>query len=234
MGKTNFQSIKELSNSLIKKIDKLSNGNLNLEEIEVLTEEVRELYERIVIIRYKSYEGNNKPSIQVEDDPEIPEVVESHTQINEINPDEELMMFDFSASDNDIKENEPESNIESDLSNVEGELNSEKIAIGAENNDSSLNDNFKKTDGSMAAKFTKAAIEDLKEHIGINRKFLYINELFDGDSATYNNTLSDLNSCESAESAMKIVDRLKNTYAWSSENSTVSGFVELVERRYIS
>lgn len=232
MGKTNFQSLKELSNSLKIKIDKLSNGSINLEEIEVLTEEVRELYERVVIIRYKSYEENNKGSHQIEEEHKAVQEVEN--KIPQKDADEELMMFDFSTEDNSIEENtiEPET-IPNPILTNEDESSAQKQSIGAETNDNSLNDNFKKTDGSVAAKFTQSAINDLKEHIGINRKFLYVNELFNGDSTAYNEAINQLNSCGSSEAALNLLSSLRNTQNWDRENSTVAGFEELVERRYI-
>jgi hypothetical protein len=61
-----------------------------------------------------------------------------------------------------------------------------------------------------------------------------VNELFKGDSSVYNETINELNSCDSREEAFNRVDKLTAEKEWDSENTTVQGFIELVERRYLS
>jgi len=219
MGKTNFKTLKNLVGSLSDKLHKLSEGELNLEEIESLTENARELYERIVVIRYKSYESISSTLVQTQKDP----ISSEDTDIIEKDP-EEMMMFDFSSND-DIPTNSE--TVKSKEKEKVPQINKE------EKNEASLNDNFKKTDGSVAGKFEKAPIADLKEHIGINRKFLYVNELFKGDSSMYNATIDKLNSYNSVKEALEKVNSLAEENGWDPENIAVSGFIELVERRYL-
>ncbi|MFK8039305.1 MAG: hypothetical protein AB8B74_13510 [Crocinitomicaceae bacterium] len=236
MGKTNFQSLKELSNSLTKKLNKLAKGNLNLDEIEVLTDEARELYERIVVIRYKSYEESNKPAMHSDTDSNVDIKEEADIVESNEKEEDELMMFDFSADASVNEESAILPELESDgKHDIDSGINPpEKQTLGTETIDSSLNDNFKKEDGSVAAQYKQAAIEDLKEHIGINRKFLYVNELFKGDGTAYNEAITRLNTCESVEDALTILKDLGNQQSWSNDSATVSGFVAMVERRYIS
>ncbi len=228
MGKTNFQTLKNLADSLSQKLNKLSNGKLNLEEIESLTEESRELYERIVIIRYKSYESVNSTSVHnIEDNSE-------KDKSNLIEEDaEELMMFDFSSNDDEMIRSEPDKLDKKEETQDHKIKSDNQNSLGEEKNDASLNDNFKNEDGSVAGQFEKAPIVDLKEHIGINRKFLYINELFNGDSSIYNTVIDQLNSCNSRKEALEKVNTLAGESGWDEENTTVSSFIELIERRYL-
>ena len=94
MGKTNFQSLKELTTSIAEKLDLLASGKLKRAEIEAITEQARELYERLVVIRYKSYESKDvdTDTSKVSVKPIIEEPIESAES-----DDDELMMFDFSS-----------------------------------------------------------------------------------------------------------------------------------------
>lgn len=230
MGKTNFQSLKELTTALSEKLDKLASGKLKLDEIEKITDQARELYERLVVIRYKSYEtmdvASNKVVPAIEPEAAAPIIETTNTDSDE----EELMMFDFTTEEL-VADGHTENKVQKEEPN---KVESEKKTVAENGNkDNSLNDNFKKKDGSFARKFQKAPIEDLKEHIGINRKFLYVNDLFKGDSNAYNLAIGLLNSCSSKTEAFKHVDQIKLEQSWDIENPTVIGFIELVERRYI-
>lgn len=225
MGKTNFQSLKELTTSLAKKLDMLANGKLKLNEIELITEQAREIYERLVIIRFKSYEEKDESTTPTRNSES--ETKKSESMDNSVADEEEdLMMFDFTAV------NEENDNSADTIVNKPAPKKQESPQK-EDGNDSSLNDNFKKADGSVGKKYQKAAITDLKEHIGINRKFLYVNDLFAGDSNAYNLAIGKLNSCATKKDAIQHVEKLKTDQNWDNENSTVVGFIDLVERRYI-
>ncbi|MFK8045681.1 MAG: hypothetical protein AB8B72_09305 [Crocinitomicaceae bacterium] len=228
MGKTNYQSLKELTNELAEKLDLLANGGLQLNEIELLTDQAKELYERLVVIRYKAYEDRELPPTQTAEpvlEEEELETIESET------PEEDMMMFDFSANDKEVIAEPEEAIVEDESEHVASVNDSHKEKD--DEDDKSLNDNFKKEDGSFAKKFEKAAIADLKEHIGINRKFLYVNDLFNGDGNAYNAAIGELNSCASQEEAFSKINKLKTEQGWQADNATAVGFIELVERRYL-
>lgn len=87
---------------------------------------------------------------------------------------------------------------------------------------------------SVASELEKKPITDLSAAIGINEKFLFINELFGGSTEDYNDSLDHLNKCKDhAEAGTFINDNLKEKYHWDEENNAVSVFLDLVERRYL-
>jgi len=78
-------------------------------------------------------------------------------------------------------------------------------------------------------------IRDLKAAIGINEKFLLINQLFDGNLQDYTNAIEKLNSSPDLESAKKyIVTELVPKFNWDDDNHHVKNFLDLVERRFIA
>lgn len=120
MGKTSFQNINELLSQLSENIEKLQKGNLEIAEIETLVEQSKDLYERLVILRYKAYEKYGEPSSPVAD-PEQEEQVDQEESTNEVAQEDapvkeeikkepqvmEETLFDFSGI-TEVEENEPE------------------------------------------------------------------------------------------------------------------------------
>jgi hypothetical protein len=87
-------------------------------------------------------------------------------------------------------------------------------------------------DNSLGNKMQQSQITDLKSAIGINDKFLFINELFKGDLAGYNRTIESLNLCHSRQEAIDILDEMRLKYNWSDNSSSFLRLTEFLKRRY--
>jgi hypothetical protein len=84
----------------------------------------------------------------------------------------------------------------------------------------------------LADKLTENKIVDLRNNIGINEKFLFINELFDGNMRIYDDVLQKLSSAVTMAQADLLMLDLKIAYNWDSDSPTVRKFVELVRRKF--
>ncbi len=91
----------------------------------------------------------------------------------------------------------------------------------------------KKSDESVAEKLQHKKITDLKSVIGINEKFQFINELFEGSMNEYNVALDQINNFSSLSEAIIYLANLKEVYKWNLDNPIASNFEELVQRRFI-
>lgn len=79
-----------------------------------------------------------------------------------------------------------------------------------------------------------APIEDLRKAIGINQKYLLMNDLFHGENSAFNEALDKLNGFASGGEAMEYVNSdLAPRFKWDLEDDSVQNFIELVERRYL-
>lgn len=87
-------------------------------------------------------------------------------------------------------------------------------------------------DNSLAAKLGKQKIENLNSAIGINDKFLFTNELFDGNTEQFMKTIDLLNSCTSFDDAKSQLVKLKETRAWDAEEMPFQRLQKLVYRKY--
>jgi len=92
-----------------------------------------------------------------------------------------------------------------------------------------------KDDKSIGARMQFKPIVSIKDAIGLNEKFLFINELFGGDINAYNQSVSDLNSCPSIHEAFELLNNLTNEYQWDGQRSaeTIEKLANLVQRRFM-
>lgn len=84
----------------------------------------------------------------------------------------------------------------------------------------------------VADRLQENKVVDLRTTIGINDKFLFINELFDGNMRIYDEAVNKLNDCQTLAQADLLLLDLKIAYSWDSENPTVKKFVDLVRRKF--
>jgi gas vesicle protein len=74
--------------------------------------------------------------------------------------------------------------------------------------------------------------KELKATISINEKFLFINELFDGNLREYNITIETLNGFSELRQALDFLDLLRVKNLWESESAAFKRLRELVEQKF--
>jgi hypothetical protein len=126
---------------------------------------------------------------------------------------------------------------------------SEKPAIMdmfADSEKTSLSDKFKdekkslneklgeeKKEKSLADKIQKKPIKDLKTAIGINDKFIFINELFKGSLQEYNKAIETINAYNSDREAFLFIEELKGKYNWEEKADIYVKLEEFVLRKFL-
>lgn len=97
----------------------------------------------------------------------------------------------------------------------------------------SLNDRLKQEKTEVAHVLKETPIKDLRKGIGINDKFLFVNELFRGDEAMYERSIKTINSFHILPEAEYWINReLKFKLGWNDNKDTVQHFYHLVRRRF--
>jgi len=100
-------------------------------------------------------------------------------------------------------------------------------------NGSSLNEKLKQSKIDLGDTLIEVPIRDLRKAIGVNDRFLFINELFRGDEAAYERSIKTINSFSIfAEAEYWIQRELKVKNGWDAGNEMVSQFYQLVKRRF--
>jgi len=98
---------------------------------------------------------------------------------------------------------------------------------------SSLNDQLKSNNTELAEVLTEAPIKDLKKGIGINDRYVFINELFRGDETMYERSIKTINNFHILQEAEFWMEReLKLKLGWNEGKERVQHFYQLVKRRF--
>ena len=91
-----------------------------------------------------------------------------------------------------------------------------------------LNEKYNRTETLL-----ETPLKDLKKGIGLNDKFLFINELFRGDEIMYERSIKTINSFAIYPEAQYWIEReLTTKIGWDTKNDTVQHFYNLVKRRF--
>ena len=98
----------------------------------------------------------------------------------------------------------------------------------------SLNDKLKIVSKELASHLGAAPVKDLRKAIGINDRFVFINELFRGDEAMYERSIKTINGFSIYQEAQFWMEReLKLKLGWDMEKESVQHFYDLVRRRFL-
>jgi len=97
----------------------------------------------------------------------------------------------------------------------------------------SINDKLKQGKTELMEVLKEAPVKDLRKAIGINDRFLFINDLFRGDEAMYERSIKTINSFNIyPEAEYWITREMKVKLGWNPDNPIVAQFDQLVKRRF--
>jgi hypothetical protein len=84
----------------------------------------------------------------------------------------------------------------------------------------------------VADKIGKKKISGLNQVIGINEKFFFINELFEGNMKEYKKAIDELDQCESYDRAVECLKTLIENKGWDKSNEAYGMLLDFVERKF--
>ncbi len=97
----------------------------------------------------------------------------------------------------------------------------------------SINDKLRQGKTELVEILKESPVKDLRKAIGINDRFLFINDLFRGDEVMYERSIKTINSFNIyAEAEYWINRELKVKLGWPTEHPSVDHFDQLVKRRF--
>lgn len=96
-----------------------------------------------------------------------------------------------------------------------------------------LNERLKTEKKELGSMLKESPVKDLKKAIGINDRFVFIEELFRGDENMYERSIKTINGFSIFPEAEYWIQReLKTKIGWDEENPAVQHFDQLVRRRF--
>ena len=173
-----------------------------------------------------------------EDD--IEEALEEEEGLEEIEEEEELEGIDEMEEEEEI-EGEEEIEEEEEGAELEGSVQGEQEDSGIRAykkvytiESHTLGDKLESAeDTSLAARLQRKPVSDLASAIGINDKFLLLNELFGGSMEKYNKSIRALNNFSTLLGAKTYMSELQIEFQWDCESDAYKKLDNLVERRFM-
>jgi len=100
-------------------------------------------------------------------------------------------------------------------------------------NRASINDKLKEDVLELAAALKEAPVRELKKAIGVNDRYVFINELFRGDEVMYERSIKTINNFRILPEAEYWMEReLKIKLGWDDSREITKHFYQLVRRRF--
>lgn len=97
----------------------------------------------------------------------------------------------------------------------------------------SFNDVLRENKKEIGTALIDTPVKDLRKAIGINEKYLYIKELFQGDENMYERSIKTINNFTVFPEAEHWIKReLHTKLCWINDDTTVKQFDQLVRRRF--
>jgi hypothetical protein len=101
------------------------------------------------------------------------------------------------------------------------------------NGASSLNDKLKSEVADLKSALNDTPVRDLKKAIGVNDRYVFINQLFRGDEVMYERSLKTINGFRILPEAEYWMEReLKVKLGWDENREATRHFYQLVKRRF--
>ncbi len=247
-----FEATLETLHSLTGKIKGAS--GIHQIDIDLLQQKTRELYEQILALEPVSFK-----SVDVEETlppPESePENIAPSQPIEESIPEEEKEPEVEKEMEEPVSEIVEASQPEEDeiqeevyedvvIEQVSGEYRQEEpvmarpkttLDLFSESHDDSLGAALsqKSNHTDLGERLEHAMVGDLREAIGINEKFQFINELFNGDLEQYNKVLDELNSFSSLQGALTYLSELSVQYDFQKSGMAFQRLKALLDKKYV-
>ena len=226
-GEEELEGIEELEGEegLEGEIEKIEDEEDVFESSKVLEIESSEIEEE-----YEEFERD------FEDD--IEEALEEEEGLEEIEEEEELEEIEEEEELEEEEEIGKEEEIGAELEgSVQGEqedsgIRAYKKVYTIESH--TLGDKLESAeDTSLAARLQRKPVSDLASAIGINDKFLLLNELFGGSMEKYNKSIRALNNFSTLLGAKTYMSELQIEFQWDCESDAYKKLDNLVERRFM-
>ena len=226
---------------LIEKINVLHDSLLSIDEEissiekDLLLSYIRQLYEQVLEIGTDNQQF--KPAVKKEVKPQVSaakEVMDLPSQEKVVIHPAVEEIADIPTEDTFKVQAEQMSKVQQVSIEKEVEVLDEPITMKGLNED--LVDMFEMKEAKeLSEKLSSTPIKDLNTAMGINDRFLTVNELFGGDSNAFKECVDHINQMESYEDARTyLLSETAQQYDWSTAErlKKAAGFITLVQRRF--
>lgn len=230
-------------------------------DIDLLQQKTRELYEQIILLEPLPFHLQPEPQPEPQPQPENPassqpeekiiedeeiELEEAKKDETEPEPEQEEPVSETADDEIPVPENVPQEVYEDVVIEKVTEENAQEVPeisepkstldLFSESEDDSLGAalEHQATRPNVGEKLEHSPVGDLREAIGINDKFQFVNELFNGDLELYNKVLNELNDFSSLQGALTYLSELTVQYDLKKSGTAFQRLKALLSKKYAS
>ena len=221
----------------IKELDEIISGFKALERIpeldlDLVLDRTRNLYEILLLLK-KSVKINDSEDIASvnKTNPEQPAEVVVPTEEQEPNkaPDDKSDIIELETAHTEVsKSHETDTEEKKKQPEEAPEILSDRF----KKQTTLLNEDITQTKPvyNLSSRLQTKPITNIQNAIGLNDKFLFINELFNGDADKYNVTIETLNKATDFNEAYNF---LVDNFQWDMDSELVQKILDLIRRKLI-
>ena len=96
----------------------------------------------------------------------------------------------------------------------------------------SLNDKLQKDQTTLADQLNNKKVNSIKDTLTINQRFMFVNELFEGDTEAFGTMLDQIEGCDSYQQALLVIEESKGNFNYDMESDAIKELVSLIARRF--
>ncbi len=227
--------LKEQEGNSIPEVLNTLQGNFTELDTESVSEDLATKLSDVLVVN-KSDLILHDISLETEDNIEVVQDVDSVE-----NPDIDPEVMDEEVSeDTDSSPTEHEEIMEpeqasSELPTTEGisEETEDDIPESDEETAKTLNDTFEVEAKTLADIHEEKAITSIMDSISINHKYMFLQELFDGDNEAFSKAIEEVEACNSFdESVEMLVQSYAKEYEWDMNSDEVKELLKVIFRKF--
>lgn len=204
-------------------------------DVDSLMEHTRRLYDVLCSIKCEIDVDSIPMEIYYNENVDIP-------NLNEGNEDNKIKEEEIDTNDIETS-NEPveQQKIEEEAEELHQEEPEKEIIINFDNyhshhvteNHQTLGEKLEQQeDNSLVTRLKNKPLKNLMNAIGINDKFLLLNELFKGSMEKYNKSMKALNEFSTLTGAKTYMSELEIELQWNCDSEAYNKLLDLIERRF--
>ncbi|MCF8302818.1 MAG: hypothetical protein K9I94_06035 [Bacteroidales bacterium] len=206
-------------------------------ELDILKQNVRNLYDKLRALEEENeHLAEDEPRVQFTSEAEKPgeekkvtTKVEFEGEPLEENPEAQPKEDEQQDTPGTKKERKS-----SGEEKIKEESKKESIADRYTDEKNTIHDKVSPKDekSTVASKLEKNPLSDLKAAIGINDKYQFVRELFNGDNKTYNEALNRFNTFNDWKQALNYLNKLADEYNWDDDDPNYQRFYQIISRKF--
>ncbi|MDW3208731.1 MAG: hypothetical protein R8N23_02600 [Reichenbachiella sp.] len=149
-------------------------------------------------------------------------------------PLEELEDIEISTPEESASEEEINNEFEP-IEEEEVESESDNINQQYKGDIKTLNQQYEEKEKSktVAAALETKSLSNLKNNININQRYMFVNDLFEGNDKDYEVAMDEVEECDSFDSSVEIlVQNYAKKYAWDMNSEEVKELLKVIFKRF--